>query len=152
MKKKSSERMFMTLISFENRFFSEKFRIYLKTYSVVLDFKNVTVLWRIFFFKLQSLWKKDYKGATFTITFSLSACMKKYKWLNNCMINKNRNYFFLLKSDLKHWKADQQSYQYSESLTQWHCIWSHLSAVVIIATIRGRYFLYTCLKTCLSRS
>lgn len=67
--------MFMTLISFEKSVFSEKFRIYLKTYSVVLDFKNVTVLLR-FFFKLQSVRKKDYKGATFTITFSLSACMK----------------------------------------------------------------------------
>lgn len=51
------------------------------------------------------------------------------------MINKDRNYFFLLKSDLKHWKADQQSYQYSESLTQWHCIWSH-------ASINGRYNRY----------
>lgn len=87
-----------------------------------------------FFFKLQSLWKKDYKGATFMITFSLSACMKKYKWLNNCMINKDRNYFFLIKVWLEALKSRP---------TELSIFWEpHSMTLYLVTSINGRYNRY----------
>lgn len=86
-----------------------------------------------FFFKLQSLWKKDYKGATFTITFSLSACLKNTSDLIIVWLTRIGIIFFI-----KVWLEALKSRP-----TELSIFWEpHSMTLYLVTSISGRYNRY----------
>lgn len=86
-----------------------------------------------FFFKLQSLWKKDYKGATFTITFSLSACLKNTSDLTIVWLTRIGIIFFI-----KVWLEALKSRP-----TELSIFWEpHSMTLYLVTSISGRYNRY----------
>lgn len=86
-----------------------------------------------FFFKLQSLWKKDYKGATFTITFSLSACLNNTSDLTIVWLTRIGIIFFI-----KVWLEALKSRP-----TELSIFWDpHSMTLYLVTSISGRYNRY----------